>query len=138
MDRKLVKQTVMTSVYGVTYIGARDQIKRRLKERGAFADESEIFGASCYAAKVGKEDQNYFSVSFFFFFSHKFRHPDHWQYFILLLDQVTLTALGEMFEAARSIMRWLGECAKVFPSHSLYIFCSLCILSLLFFYFFSL
>lgn len=27
--------------------------------------------------------------------------------------QVTLTALGEMFEAARSIMSWLGECAKV-------------------------
>lgn len=27
--------------------------------------------------------------------------------------QITLTALGEMFEAARSIMNWLGECAKV-------------------------
>lgn len=29
--------------------------------------------------------------------------------------QTTLTALGEMFEAARSIMNWLGECAKVCP-----------------------
>lgn len=53
MDRKLVKQTVMTSVYGVTYIGARDQIKRRLKERSVIADDVELFGASCYAAKVG-------------------------------------------------------------------------------------
>lgn len=52
VDRKLVKQTVMTSVYGVTYIGARDQIKRRLKERGAIADDTELFGAACYAAKV--------------------------------------------------------------------------------------
>lgn len=52
MDRKLVKQTVMTSVYGVTYIGARDQIKRRLKERCAIADDTELFAASCYAAKV--------------------------------------------------------------------------------------
>lgn len=52
VDRKLVKQTVMTSVYGVTYIGARDQIKRRLKERGVITDDKEIFGASCYAAKV--------------------------------------------------------------------------------------
>lgn len=43
----------MTSVYGVTYIGARDQIKRRLKERGAIMDDTEIFRASCYAAKVG-------------------------------------------------------------------------------------
>lgn len=34
VDRKLVKQTVMTSVYGVTFIGAREQIGNRLKERG--------------------------------------------------------------------------------------------------------
>lgn len=52
MDRKLVKQTVMTSVYGVTYVGAREQINRRLKERGLIADDTELFGASCYAAKV--------------------------------------------------------------------------------------
>ncbi|KAG4940831.1 hypothetical protein AAZX31_16G084200 [Glycine max] len=77
VDRKLVKQTVMTSVYGVTYIGARDQIKRRLKERCAIEDDVELFAASCYAAKT------------------------------------TLTALEEMFEAARSIMGWLGDCAKV-------------------------
>lgn len=48
----MVKQTVMTSVYGVTYIGAREQIKRRLKERDAFSDDTKLFGASCYAAKV--------------------------------------------------------------------------------------
>ncbi|XP_028761873.1 DNA-directed RNA polymerase 1B, mitochondrial [Neltuma alba] len=82
VDRKLVKQTVMTSVYGVTYIGARDQIKRRLKERNAIEDDSEMFGAACYAAKT------------------------------------TLTALEEMFEAARSIMNWLGECAKVIASEN--------------------
>ncbi|KAF3432249.1 hypothetical protein FNV43_RR26988 [Rhamnella rubrinervis] len=52
VDRKLVKQTVMTSVYGVTYIGARDQIKRRLKERGTIADDEEMFAAACYAARV--------------------------------------------------------------------------------------
>ena len=54
MDRKLVKQTVMTSVYGVTYIGARDQIKKRLKERNAIADDGESFNAACYAAKVSE------------------------------------------------------------------------------------
>ncbi|KAG0465982.1 hypothetical protein HPP92_020146 [Vanilla planifolia] len=77
VDRKLVKQTVMTSVYGVTYIGAREQIKKRLKERNVNADDTQIFNASCYAAKT------------------------------------TLTALGEMFQAARSIMNWLGDCAKL-------------------------
>ncbi|GAU51335.1 hypothetical protein TSUD_412820 [Trifolium subterraneum] len=80
VDRKLVKQTVMTSVYGVTYIGARDQIKRRLKERCAIEDDNDLFAASCYAAKT------------------------------------TLNALEEMFEAARSIMNWLGDCAKVIAS----------------------
>ncbi|XP_010943346.1 DNA-directed RNA polymerase 2B, chloroplastic/mitochondrial isoform X2 [Elaeis guineensis] len=82
VDRKLVKQTVMTSVYGVTYVGAREQIKRRLKERGAITDDLESFRASCYAAKT------------------------------------TLTALGEMFQAARSIMCWLGDCAKVIASEN--------------------
>ncbi|XP_023542839.1 DNA-directed RNA polymerase 1B, mitochondrial-like [Cucurbita pepo subsp. pepo] len=82
VDRKLVKQTVMTSVYGVTYMGARDQIKKRLKERASIADDSQLFAASCYAART------------------------------------TLTALGEMFEAARSIMSWLGECAKVIASEN--------------------
>ncbi|KAL2656510.1 hypothetical protein AAZV13_04G125500 [Glycine max] len=77
IDRKLVKQTVMTSVYGVTYIGAREQIKRRLGEKGLITDDRLLYAASCYAAKV------------------------------------TLAALGEVFEAARGIMGWLGDCAKV-------------------------
>lgn len=32
---------------------------------------------------------------------------------LFLRCQVTLTALEEMFQGARSIMNWLGECAKV-------------------------
>ncbi|KHN17513.1 DNA-directed RNA polymerase 3B, chloroplastic-like isoform X1 [Glycine soja] len=77
IDRKLVKQTVMTSVYGVTFVGAREQIKRRLEEKGLITDEKLLFAAACYAARV------------------------------------TLTALGEIFGAARVIMGWLGDCAKV-------------------------
>ncbi|MCL7036588.1 hypothetical protein MKW94_005308 [Papaver nudicaule] len=82
VNRKLVKQTVMTSVYGVTYIGARDQIKKRIKERDPDGDDNEQFGLACYAAKA------------------------------------TLTALGEMFEAARSIMSWLSDCANVIASEN--------------------
>lgn len=77
-----MKQTVMTSVYGVTFIGARDQIKKKLKERDAFDDDVQLFRASCYAAKT------------------------------------TLTALGEMFQAARMIMSWLAECAKIIASQN--------------------
>eukprot|EP00250_Pteridium_aquilinum_P021406 c25112_g1_i1 orf=168-3746(+) len=82
VDRKLVKQTVMTSVYGVTYVGARDQIMNRLQERHAIDDDKKTFSVSCYAAKT------------------------------------TLAALGEMFEAARIIMGWLGDCAKIIASHN--------------------
>lgn len=52
VNRKLVKQTVMTSVYGVTFVGAREQIKRRLQEKGRITDDQLLFSASCYAAKV--------------------------------------------------------------------------------------
>lgn len=82
VDRKLVKQTVMTSVYGVTYVGAREQIKRRLEEKGQITDDGLLFNAACYAAKV------------------------------------TMSALGEIFEAARAIMGWLGDCAKIIASEN--------------------
>ncbi|KDD74577.1 DNA-dependent RNA polymerase [Helicosporidium sp. ATCC 50920] len=51
VDRKLVKQTVMTSVYGVTFVGAREQIGSRLRERG-FQDDAMLYKVSCYAAKA--------------------------------------------------------------------------------------
>jgi len=34
ISRKIVKQTVMTSVYGVTFVGAKEQICRALKDKG--------------------------------------------------------------------------------------------------------
>jgi len=52
VDRKLVKQTVMTSVYGVTFFGARDQVAARLRERGWAPDADATFRASAYAAGV--------------------------------------------------------------------------------------
>ncbi|XWS73124.1 hypothetical protein CRYUN_Cryun02cG0098400 [Craigia yunnanensis] len=82
VDRKLVKQTVMTSVYGVTFVGAREQIKRRLEEKGHITDDRVLFAAACYTAKV------------------------------------TLAALGELFQASRNIMGWLGDCAKVIASEN--------------------
>lgn len=58
MDRKLVKQTVMTSVYGVTFVGAREQIKRRLEEKGHISDDRLLFSAACYTAKVSNPFNN--------------------------------------------------------------------------------
>ena len=41
VNRKVIKQTVMTSVYGVTFIGARQQIQKQLKERKLFETNAE-------------------------------------------------------------------------------------------------
>ncbi|KAK6904008.1 hypothetical protein I203_107520 [Kwoniella mangroviensis CBS 8507] len=51
LGRKVVKQTVMTTVYGVTFVGAREQIAKQLHARGDFAQEH-IFLVSGYIAKT--------------------------------------------------------------------------------------
>jgi DNA-directed RNA polymerase len=83
ITRKVVKQTVMTSVYGVTYIGARKQIQARLEEtfltKGHLMDnelENQIYHAACYAAET------------------------------------TMESMGDLFTSARSIMEWLSDCAS--------------------------
>ena len=66
VDRKLVKQTVMTSMYSVTYVGVREQIKRRLKGQSVIADHADLWGASCYAAKVRDNTIPFFNPCFLF------------------------------------------------------------------------
>ncbi|THH27449.1 hypothetical protein EUX98_g6736 [Antrodiella citrinella] len=51
ITRKVVKQTVMTTVYGVTYIGARDQIEKQLKDRGDIPPEV-CWESAAYLAKM--------------------------------------------------------------------------------------
>ena len=85
IDRKVVKQTVMTSVYGVTYVGARAQIQARLldkfEERGEAVDgqeqEAAVYAASAYLA------------------------------------QTTMESLNDLFTGARATMNFLTECAAL-------------------------
>ena len=49
VTRKVVKQTVMTTVYGVTFIGAMRQIERQLKDRGDIPFD-DLFQCSQYLA----------------------------------------------------------------------------------------
>ena len=46
VTRKVIKQTVMTSVYGVTFIGARKQIQRQLKDRKLYDTNGELYKAA--------------------------------------------------------------------------------------------
>lgn len=41
----------MTSVYGVTFIGAKSQIQRQLKDQKIFSDPDDEYKASIYLAK---------------------------------------------------------------------------------------
>lgn len=50
VGRKTVKQTIMTSVYGVTFIGARAQILKQLKPEDFDMDKSRMGVASLYLA----------------------------------------------------------------------------------------
>jgi len=52
ITRKVIKQTVMTSVYGVTFIGARKQIQRQLRDRRIFETNSELYAAAQFLAKI--------------------------------------------------------------------------------------
>ncbi|RHY35077.1 hypothetical protein DYB32_000435 [Aphanomyces invadans] len=83
ISRKVVKQTVMTSVYGVTAIGARRQIQTRLEEifllQGRDMDdelEEKIYLAAKYASDL------------------------------------TMGSMTNLFAAARQIMTWLSDCTQ--------------------------
>ena len=52
VTRKVIKQTVMTSVYGVTFIGARAQIQRKLKDAKIYSTNGELYRASQYVARL--------------------------------------------------------------------------------------
>ncbi|KAL7522519.1 hypothetical protein ACHAWX_007224 [Stephanocyclus meneghinianus] len=83
IDRGVVKRTVMTSVYGVTYIGAKNQIsekiEEKLEERGHDIDEleAEIHLACGYLASL------------------------------------TMEVMGQLFTGARQTMNWLTACARL-------------------------
>lgn len=52
VTRKVVKQTVMTTVYGVTFIGAKRQIHRQLRDRGDVPHQWQYLAANYLAEKV--------------------------------------------------------------------------------------
>jgi len=83
IDRKVVKQTVMTSVYGVTFIGAKRQIQNRLEEKF-----ENVYESPDEAEQVAYECSG-------------------------LVATVTMDALHELFQGARNTMAWLGNCARL-------------------------
>jgi DNA-directed RNA polymerase len=85
VDRKVVKQTVMTSVYGVTLVGARAQIQARLMDKLGPAGEN-----------LGVEELD-LSVPVA----------------SLYLAKTTLSSLGDLFSSADAIKGWLTTAARM-------------------------
>jgi DNA-directed RNA polymerase len=115
MTRKVVKQTVMTSVYGVTFIGARDQVLRQLKDLKnvnwelGFSDEQltrlqQSLSATC---ADGENDSD----------SHKLntrREVEQvMQQSSVYVARLTLNSLSTVFTGAKAIMTWLAQCAHL-------------------------
>lgn len=69
LKRKIVKQTVMTTVYGVTFMGAKDQIKKQLREYYNYTDDEDLKNASVYLARHVLK-----AVSDLFSNAHKIKH----------------------------------------------------------------
>lgn len=83
VDRGVVKRTVMTSVYGVTFVGAREQIREKIAPKleangvDVFEKRFEIRTACGYLAKV------------------------------------TMQVIGDLFTGAKETMNWLTICARL-------------------------
>lgn len=52
VQRKVIKQSVMTTVYGVTLYGAMSQIRRQLRDLPEFPSDQWLGPASAYLAKL--------------------------------------------------------------------------------------
>ena len=126
VDRKLVKQTVMTSVYGVTFIGARQQAR---------AVAPPPLSSLLYSTKLSFLERfgaltwlrpSCCPLFFFFFFfftrqiQNRLRERDHLS--DLEASQYTrsnyaarqvLDALEDTFTNAKGVMNWLSDCARI-------------------------
>ena len=82
ISRKVVKTTVMTNVYGVTFIGAKRQVRKQL-------DDLDLhFPASDDSQSWNREIASTY------------------------IAQKIFTTLASMFNGAHDIQRWFGECAS--------------------------
>lgn len=122
INRKVVKQTVMTSVYGVTFVGARKQIQNRLEDLMDEGQPLEQF----------PEEKVYRCVAAWLCGAHPvtgvpptcprcFRVRAHWPLPLrsaprsaaAYLARLTLSSLGQLFSGATAIMKWLGDCSTL-------------------------
>lgn len=92
INRKLVKQTTMTKVYGVTMIGAREQIEKRLLEMNQ-KNQLELDRGGTIVGEILPDDE-IFPISMY-------------------LAKETMRCIGATFRSAEEIQNWLNELASI-------------------------
>ena len=102
IDRKVVKQTVMTSVYGVTFVGARGQILRRLYDKVEALDPEKDAEKIQQLKDLGVIDPDTGDIN-----------DDRLYHAACYTAVLTLDMLAELFTSARLIMGWLAQCARL-------------------------
>ena len=126
----------MTSVYGVTHLGARDQVHSRFRERGlGDRDDEELFAMAIYAAKVCPQRRaappaaccracadtspktSWLCVQVHAGHStchaHSKLHPVCCPQQQTACVQTTLDSLYKVFNSASAIKTWLSDCANL-------------------------
>lgn len=104
ITRKVIKQTVMTNVYGVTFVGAREQIENRIKELPGIDDD---------IAKVNAEAEEKVRAQAELTGQVPEYAPRMTPYNIsLYLTGKVFDSLGQMFNGAQKIQAWLNESAR--------------------------
>lgn len=111
VNRKTIKQTVMTSVYGVTFIGARSQGKTRI-----FSIHYCYSYFSCCLVQARLEEawlKDKFGVEGTEGPKMISQQDEEFLYEAAgYLGRLTLKSLEQMFHSARGIMDWLAEVSK--------------------------
>jgi len=116
IDRGVVKRTVMTSVYGVTYIGAREQIREKIESKVRFC----LFYYNPQFSFDSTTDIQfrYSSTIQLVAEGHDLDEINRDVYNACgYLATVTMAVIGELFSGAKQTMNWLTSCARLITQH---------------------
>ena len=112
IDRGVVKRTVMTSVYGVTYIGARQQIQEKIENKVSLKFS---FKLNCVGASRPLISPNLVLIAFQL--TEKGFDIDEMEKEVFssagYVATVTMEVMGDLFQGAKKTKTWLADCARL-------------------------
>jgi DNA-directed RNA polymerase len=121
IDRGVVKRTVMTSVYGVTYIGARQQIQEKIQSKVGEKIFCPLLVVGCPIVHLCVSHPVFKSAAMRSQLEDQGHDIDEMEREVFracgYLARVTMEAIGELFTGAKGTMDWLTTCARMIVQH---------------------